>query len=237
MAQMMNLGSSALNNKTRLETLRAFIDKMLDTRSWTLVKAHPMTDAWAVLAPPHVRVYNHIDGTETLTGDGSGDVILSGLLGEQWVLPARDFRRQYKNVGQTTFTGFDWSGENGGWTHVQPRDLLTYPAWAIQVPFIIKNFPVHGFGEEEMLANSTSTEGHGNGDFICCVGEDTPGGGYVPNLNTMYVVHHDLFVRTHDVSAFPEEVQLKPELPTFPAGIAVRNDAMIPIGSPLLGGK
>lgn len=170
-------------------------------------------EIWAVRAQPGQPLHNKLEDADYVTSE-SKDIVLSGTVGEQW--PVTEGK-----LG-STYTAPDGSeldpAQMQDWTRIKTKADGKPTAFAIRVPGGLKDFPVQTSWGETLYANSSKTPGHGTGDYILAsIGEDGK-----PNLQDMWVVNHDVFVTTYDMTNFAMETQGSAVAPPKPAGFAMR---------------
>lgn len=150
---------------------------------------------------PGAECTNKLEGTHYVT-DQNKQFIISGTVGETWVIDINKLAKTYTFVDGTPITPDTLSikcNNNGqmGWQKMRTRaDANTN--WAMLIPKEVENFPVQTSWGDTLLANRPGV-GHGLGDFLVCADN----GCGQPNLNDVWVVNGEVFPTTYDLHAFP----------------------------------
>lgn len=213
------------------KTAEEFIAYAQNPENWipTQKVAYEM---WAKRAPIGQEVYNGLENADYTAKEGK-DIVLSGTAGEQWVVSEEKLRSTYRAPdGNTSITLNTDDDKDNGWTKIASKaDAPGHPTvYAIQIPVEIVDFVVETAWGTELLANhpyaSDEMLGHGEGDYMLAEIDKETGG---PNLNDLRVVNHDIFVRTYDMSNFPNEKQGVATAPPAPTGFVTRDELNIDI--------
>lgn len=149
---------------------------------------------------PGTQCTNRLEGSQYVT-DQDRQFILSGTIGETWVIDVNKLAKTYTFADGTPITPDTLKArcEDDGqieWVKLSTRADAT-PNWAFHLPKSIQNFPVQTSRGDTLYANRTGV-GHLKGDFLVCA--DVGG---QPNLNDVWVVNGEVFPRTYDLHAFP----------------------------------
>lgn len=148
---------------------------------------------------PGTKCSNFLEGSNYTT-DQNKQFILSGTVGEQWVIDVNKLEKTYTFDNGTPITSdtlYAKCREDGciEWTKLTTRSDAT-ANWAIHLPMSVRNFPVQTSWGDVLYANRDGIR-HLKGDFLVCA--DACG---VPNLNDVWVVNGEIFPRTYDLHAF-----------------------------------
>lgn len=149
---------------------------------------------------PGTKCTNRLEGSQYVT-DQNKQFILSGTVGETWVIDINNLAKTYTFADGTPIIPdtLKVKCEDDGqieWVKLSTRADAT-PNWAFYLPKSIQNFPVQTSWGDTLYANRTGI-GHLKGDFLVCADA-----GGQPNLNDVWVVNGEIFPRTYDLHAFP----------------------------------
>ena len=149
---------------------------------------------------PGTQCVNRLEGSQYVT-DQNKQFIISGTVGETWVIDVNKLAKTYTFADGTPITPDTLKAkcEDDGqieWVKLSTRQDVT-PNWAFHLPKSIQNFPVQTSWGDTLYANRTGV-GHLKGDFLVCADA-----GGQPNLNDVWVVNGEIFPRTYDLHAFP----------------------------------
>lgn len=146
------------------------------------------------------HVFNRLEGSKYVT-DNNKRFVLSGTVGEQWVIDAGKLAKTYSFADGTPITPDTLKRKmHGGiidWTLLKTLQSGGCLNWAFYLPANIINLPVQTSWGDTLLANRPEVS-HGIGDFLVC--RDAGGR---PNLSDMWVVNGEVFPNTYDMRAFP----------------------------------
>ena len=142
---------------------------------------------------------NKLEGSHYVT-DRNRQFILSGTVGETWVIDVNKLAKTYTFADGTPITTDTLKAkcEDDGqieWIKLSTRQDVPLN-WAFFLPKSIQNFPVRTSRGDILYANRTGV-GHLKGDFLVCADA-----GGRPNLNDVWVVNGEIFPRTYDLHAF-----------------------------------
>ncbi len=143
---------------------------------------------------------NMLEGAKYVT-DKNKQFILSGTVGENWIIDVNKLAKTYTFEDGTPITPDTLRAKcrNDGqidWVKLKTRsDALTN--WAFHLPNSIQNFPVQTSWGDTLFANRSGVA-HLMGDFLVC----SDAGGQ-PNFSDVWVVNGEIFPRTYDLHAFP----------------------------------
>lgn len=150
-------------------------------------------------------VHNRLEHCDYTTNEKK-QFVLSGTVGEQWVIDGNKLASTYEfedgtPINPQTLGAKIAKGTNGqiDWIKLRTRQSTGQFNYAFHLPINeIRDFPVKTSWGETLYANK-GNEGHGTGDFLVCA--TNPDGS--PNLNDMWVVNGNVFATTYDMRPFP----------------------------------
>lgn len=147
------------------------------------------------------KVHNKLEGSDYIV-DNNKRFVISGTVGETWVIDAGKLAKTYSFMDGTPITAESLNKRSTAsklldWTHIKTLPGGGECNWAIHLPLTIKNFPVNTSWGDTLYANRPGVP-HGVGDFILCADA-----GGQPNLNDCWVVNGEVFPATYDMRAFP----------------------------------
>lgn len=150
---------------------------------------------------PGSQCTNILEGTQYVT-DKNKQFIISGTVGETWVIDINKLAKTYTFSDDTPITPDTLKSKctkdgQMDWQKMRTRADANIN-WAILIPKSIQNFPVQTSWGDTLLANRPGIK-HGLGDFLVCADN----GCGQPNLNDMWVVNGEVFPTTYDLHAFP----------------------------------
>lgn len=160
------------------------------------------------------KVQNRLEGSSYVVNENKA-FVLSGTVGEQWVIDGAKLAKTYCFMDGTPITkdAIDSKRESNGlldWVHIKTLPGGGGINWAFHLPLGIKNFPVNTSWGDTLYANRDGV-GHGVGDFILA----SDAGGQ-PNLNDVWVVNGEVFPTTYDMRAFPGLIPANKKVETTP---------------------
>lgn len=147
------------------------------------------------------NVTNKLEGTNYTT-DENKQFVISGTVGEQWVIDMNKLSSTYCFMDGTPINAsvlnkkVDVDG-NIDWMHLKTLPGGGAINWAMHLPLDIVDFPVKTSYGDTLLANRKGVK-HGCGDFLVCA--DMNG---QPNFNDVWVVNGAVFSTTYDMRPFP----------------------------------
>lgn len=172
-------------------------------------------------------VTNKLEGVTYVT-DANKQFIISGTVGEQWVIDVNKLVKTYCFMDGTQITASALSKKvdidgNIDWMHLKTLPGGGNQNWAFHLPNDIKDFPVQTSWGDTLIANKKGQK-HGNGDFLVC--SDMGG---QPNFNDVWVVNGEVFPTTYDMRAFPglggDRIKAETPVPTKIASINSNEDS------------
>lgn len=156
---------------------------------------------YVCLPPIGTKVHNHLEKADYVT-DTNKRFVLSGTVGEQWVIDAVKLAKTYTFMDGTPITQETvvkrCKVTNGqpilDWTPLQtlPNGVIN---WALFVP-VKQKLQIQTAWGSVLQVNAPGVP-HGQGDFIVCA--DMNG---QPNLADRWVVNGAIFPTTYDMRAF-----------------------------------
>ena len=159
----------------------------------------------ASMPPMGTQVHNKLEKANYVTNENK-KFVLTGTVGEQWVIDAGKLAKTYTFEDGTQITPDALKRKlvkgikNGQeFPCLKPFRVTTQPGvpnWAVHVPKQYV-FQIPTSWGDVLTVNDPSLP-HGSGDFIVCV----DAGGF-PNLNDRWVVNGLIFPDTYDMRAFP----------------------------------
>jgi hypothetical protein len=156
---------------------------------------------WICRPATGTQCTNVLEGANYVT-DQNKQFIISGTVGETWVIDAGKLAKTYTFDDGTPITPdtlkskLNRSGQID-WTKLQTKQDGMAINYAFHLPLSIKNFPVQTSWGDTLLANRDGIR-HGKGDFLVCADN-----GGQPNLSDVWVVNGEVFPSTYDLHAFP----------------------------------
>jgi len=175
------------------------MEQLNNQKNWK--KTHKKAyDVYMCRPLPGTQCTNKLEGSHYVT-DQNKQFIISGTVGETWVIDVNKLAKTYTFADGTPITPDTLKAkcEDDGqieWVKLSTRQDVT-PNWAFYLPKSIQNFPVQTSWGDTLYANRTGV-GHLKGDFLVCADA-----GGQPNLNDVWVVNGEIFPRTYDLHAFP----------------------------------
>lgn len=163
-------------------------------------------NVYACMPKIGTQVVNKLEGAKYAT-DSNKRFVLSGTVGEQWVIDVGKMAKTYSFADGSPITPDALKRRMQG-DVIDWIQLKTLPGggglnWAFYLPANIMNLPVKTSWGDTLMANRPGVE-HGVGDFLVC----SDAGGK-PNLSDMWVVNGQVFPNTYDMRAFPGLVPQK----------------------------
>lgn len=144
------------------------------------------------------KVYNVLEDAYYTTTE-ERPFVLSGTVGEQWIIDFARLARTYKQLNGEPITIESFKGKGHpykvDWFKIQTVDDPT-TNWAFFVDKS-KKVKVQTAWGDSLIANRSGIE-HGFGDYLVC----TDVCGY-PNMKDMWIVNGAVFSRTYNMKAFP----------------------------------
>ncbi len=136
------------------------------------------------------KVHDVLNGADHVT-DAGHPVVLTGTVGEQWVVTAETLMGTYTHTDGTAITMKDLEFiEDAG----APMVIRTKPGvlnFAYHLPLNLKPAICTSWGVT-LLANHDGVD-HGDGDYIVCSSKDGK-----PNIEDMWVVNGRVFENTYE---------------------------------------
>lgn len=175
------------------------------------------------------RVTNVLDGAKYTT-DQNKQFVMSGTVGETWVIDFGKLCKTYNLLGGQPITEdvikSRLKGQKMDWLHVETKadaDInFAFHLDPTKYGNACKNFPVQTSWGDTLYANRTGIK-HGVGDFlVCAAGPDGQ-----PNLKDVWVVNGTVFPNTYDMRAFPglmKNVQIDNKQTPVPKSISTAAD-------------
>ncbi len=180
-------------------------DYLMDTANWK--KTHKKKyDVYVCMPNDGTVVENFLKGAKYTTNQNT-PFVLSGTVGEQWVIDFKELAKTYTFADGTEINEVNLKNKMQGGT--LPWIKLTTRAdagtvWSCHLPTSVKNYPIKTSRGAVLQANRDGVK-HGYGDFI--MASDNGG---APNLKDVWVVNGIIFPRTYDLHAyankFPDSV-------------------------------
>ena len=164
---------------------------------------------------PGCRVHNRLENVNYVT-DTNKQFVISGTVGEQWVIDAAKLAKTYCTLDNQPITAEYLKRKVVSDGQIDWIKLKTITGadsqlnWAFHLPLSVQNFPVQTSSGDTLYANAPGRD-HGQGDFLVC----SDAGGY-PNLNDIWVVNGEVFPTTYDMRAFPGLVPAGKKAPETP---------------------
>jgi len=153
---------------------------------------------YVCMPPIGTRVENFLEGAKYTT-DSKKRFVLSGLVGEQWVIDANKLAKTYTFDDGTEITPESLSAklEHGciKWVKVTTKQDDTI-VWSCILNPKFKNVPIQTSWGDTLFANRDGIR-HLYGDFIMA-----SNAGGRPNLKDVWVVNGEIFPRTYDLHAY-----------------------------------
>ena len=209
----------------------------------------------ASMPPKGTKVTNFLEKVDYTT-DEAKKFVLTGTVGEQWVIDVNKLCKTYTFEDGTPITKEALSKKvvtaynhelTEKYSVITPFRVTSLPGvnnWAVFVP-LGNTFPIQTSWGDTLICNAPGVR-HGVGDYIVC--SDLNGR---PNLNDMWVVNGEIFPSTYDMRSFPNmkwknskvappdngaESKLWREHPEF-KGIVVNHDTVEILNKGLKGHK
>lgn len=199
-----------LNVKGVLVMAKGFnITDLQDASKWKMTekKLYEVYTCRPVLG---TAVTNKLEGA-SYTTDKNRQFVMSGTLGEQWVIDIKKLVSTYVLADGREITADVLNSKKANkageidWMRLKTR-RNGQKNWAIMLPASVKNYPVQTSRGDTLIANRAGVA-HGLGDFLVC----SDAGGR-PNFNDMQVVNGIVFPTTYDMRPFPgimKEISLR----------------------------
>jgi hypothetical protein len=178
---------------------------LLNPKNWK--RTHKKKyDVYVCMPNAGTSVGNFLEGAKYTTNQNT-PFVLSGTVGEQWVIDFKKLAKTYTFADGTEINGVRLKSKMQGgiipWVKLTTRaDAGT--VWSCHLPTSVKNYPVKTSWGAVLQANRDGVK-HGYGDFI--MASDNGG---TPNLKDVWVVNGLIFPRTYDLHAyankFPDSV-------------------------------
>ena len=157
-------------------------------------------NVYMCMPPKGTQVTNRLEGSHYQT-DENKPFVLSGTVGETWVIDANKLAKTYTFADGSTITSESLKSKlkNGliDWVKLTTKQVGMDINFAAHLPLSIKNYPVPTSWGDILYANRDGVS-HGNGDFLVCASINGQ-----PNYNDMWVVNGEIFPSTYDMRAFP----------------------------------
>lgn len=159
-------------------------------------------EIWVCKPPIGTKVYNELEDVHYTTSEAK-PFVLSGTVGEQWVIDGAKLAKTYTFATGEPITAdaVTRRSKHGllDWVKVKtiPGQMCNF---AVQLPksdVTYKNFEVKTSWGEILCANRDGIK-HGDGDYLVC--SMTPDG--MPNLNDVWVVNGRIFPATYNLQNF-----------------------------------
>lgn len=173
-------------------------NELSDIKNWK--RTHKKQYSVYMCRPlPGTKCINKLAGAQCIT-DQRKQFILSGTIGETWVIDVNKLANTYNFADGTHITPETLKNKcrkDGqiDWLKLTTKNDVALN-WAFHLPLAIKNFPVKTSWGDMLYANRDGV-GHLYGDFLVCADA-----GGRPNLADVWVVNGEIFPRTYDLHAF-----------------------------------
>ena len=153
-------------------------------------------ELWARVCPAGVKIHNFLENADYVTST-ENQVVLSGTLGEQWVIPNAELVKRYRTLEGYSITEKTVKRMKEQWVKVRPN-----PSMGILFACFVPSFQqgIIQTAQGIQLAINNPSVSHGKGDFIVCMAN--PNG--TPNLNNRWVVNGSVFATTYDIRSFSD---------------------------------
>lgn len=177
------------------------VNDLMDASKWKMTekKSYEVYVCRPVLG---TAVTNKLEGA-SYTTDKNKQFVMSGTLGEQWVIDAKKLASTYtladgREINAEVLKGKKVNKEGEiDWLRLKTKRNSGQKNWAIMLPASVKNYSVKTSWGDTLLANRAGIA-HGLGDFLVCADA-----GGKPNFNDMWVVNGIVFPTTYDMRPFP----------------------------------
>lgn len=178
------------------------ISKAINSKSDLIFKQtrEKKYNVYMCMPPKGTQVTNRLEGSHYQT-DENKPFVLSGTVGETWVVDANKLAKTYTFADGCEITpeALNSRMKNGiiDWIKLTTKQIGMDINFAAHLPLSVTNYPVPTSWGDILYANRDGVS-HGNGDFLVCTSINGQ-----PNYDDMWVVNGEIFPSTYDMRAFP----------------------------------